>query len=283
MTSENKWRGLALIFGSAVAFSGMAIVIRLAQTVNPWHLAFTRFLTGALLVLILMRAGVFQVRFNNVPWLLARGGIGVIATALYFWTIYKIGIGVSSFLQYSYPIFATIFAVFILDQRMSRFRWMALAFAVVGLGLLLQPKLAQGAGTDFGIWEAAGLLGAVAAGFAVTAIGKLHRTDNTPSIFLVFSLSGVICMFPFVIYYPISSYGMLEWGYLGAVGLLGTAGQMLMTQGYRFLNVSSASTLGLLSPVLNAFVAMFFMHEALPPVSLLGGMVILVSCALALR
>ncbi|MEY4632952.1 MAG: hypothetical protein RLZ18_324, partial [Actinomycetota bacterium] len=75
-----------------------------------------------------------------------------------------------------------------------------------------------------------------------------------------------------------------DWILITTMALIpGVVGHGMMTWSQSHLDVSLASLLGLLSPVISAVLAWLILHQTLTPMQLVGGLVVLVSMGLLLR
>ena len=62
------------------------------------------------------------------------------------------------------------------------------------------------------------------------------------------------------------------------IGVLGTLGQIFMTQGYKYTTVSTGSILGMLTPVINFSAGFMLFDEPYTIHTLIGSLVVIVSC-----
>ena len=121
------------------------------------------------------------------------------------------------------------------------------------------------------------MVGAIFSGIAVVSIKRLHETDSTYAIFFAQCVVGLWLMIIPANLVPRAI------GYFGGILLLGigifaTVGQLLMTEGYRYLSVTSGSLLSMLVPVLNFFAGVVVFHEHLSLWAIVGSLLILTSC-----
>ena len=76
-------------------------------------------------------------------------------------------------------------------------------------------------------------------------------------------------------------------GYVGSIlllciGIAATAGQILMTEGYRYVSVTTGSLLAMLVPVLNVFVGATIFHELISSRAIVGSVIVLGACVAVL-
>jgi drug/metabolite transporter (DMT)-like permease len=210
--------------------------------------------------------------------LLLRGVLGGFAVLLYFFSIQTSGAARGTLLNYTYPVWANLFSIF-LGRRPSGAFWFGLGVALLGLWLLLVP--AGGLGKKpFGVGEAAGLASAFISGAAVLTVKQLRKTDETLSILASFSACGLLLSLFFIDGSSLAQLRGAEPLLLGiAVGVIAFLGHLFFTRGYRGMNVEHATLLSLTVPVVASVVGLVFLDEKVSLRLALGGLLVLVSTA----
>lgn len=261
---------------SNVAFCGMIWLIRYASYINSQTTTLFRFVVGLGVIGLLAMTGRARLTFVNKRGLLVRGLLGGVSVWMCFVSITKLGIVKSSLIGYSYPVFAALFSVLLIKERICLFKVVGLAGACAGMAMV---GLSGGNGNVslcFGFWETFALGGAMLSGLTIVLIKKLQDTDSTESIFFAQCLVGFWIM---VVPATASPHAC---GYAGCaallgIGLLAAIGQLGMTEGFRHVSVTSGSVITLFSPLLTVGVGALVFHEPFPPLSMAGAAVMLVS------
>lgn len=271
-------KGLVLMGGSAGAFCVMASIIKYASFLDPYRTTLFRFVIGLGLLGVAALFGKLKLHFVNGWLLFSRGLTGGAGVFFLFLSIMKLGIAKGTIISYSYPIFASIMSVLFLKERIGVLKWGAIAISFVGIYLLTGEGTA-GITTfgKFGKYEVLAVFGAIFSGISVVSIKRLHETDSTYAIFFAQCVVGLWLMIIPANLVPRAI------GYFGGILLLGigifaTVGQLLMTEGYRYLSVTSGSLLSMLVPVLNFFAGVVVFHEHLSLWAIVGSILILTSC-----
>jgi drug/metabolite transporter (DMT)-like permease len=113
----------------------------------------------------------------------------------------------------------------------------------------------------------------------VTLVKGLQKTDTTLTIFFAQCLIGF-----WLVLLPAGaaghSAGMGQSLLLVAIGLASTTGQLLLTEGYRYVTVSTGSVLTMLGPVLTLAAGAFLFHEHFSSLMVLGAALVLGSCVM---
>ncbi len=123
---------------------------------------------------------------------------------------------------------------------------------------------------------------------AYFVLAKVRRLDGVHSwafLAVVFMWSAVIAMpYGAITSHDLGAMTMKDWWFIAFMALgPGVVGHGLMTWSQSHIDVSLASLLGLLSPVVSAVLAWTILHQSLAPLQLLGGVVVLCSIGLLLR
>jgi drug/metabolite transporter (DMT)-like permease len=219
--------------------------------------------------------------FNNKKLLLLRGLAGGISVFIGLLSITKLGLGKGMVLVCSYPIFAAVLSAVFLKERLRLFDIVAILTAMVGIYFIAYDKQQGFSLSVFGKYELLAVLGAVVAGIAVTLIRKLHDTDDSWAIYLSQCAVGMwLLVGP-----AISSEGAV--GMNGIFILLGigvsvTVGQLLMTEGFRYVPVKTGSLLLMLEPVLCYMAGVVVFDEPLTRSCLFGSVLVIGACAVVL-
>jgi len=259
-TSDNAaWLGLALL--SAGSFAVMAACVRMSSIELPQSevVFFRNFI--ALLILLPLLHGRSSLKTRQFKLHMLRACSGLAAMYLYFYAINHLHLSDALLLNYTSPIFIALFAVLWLKERWTMHRRLALALSVAGIALLFRPTAEM--------LSFAGLLGLASgalAGLALTTVKRLSATDDPVSIVVWFALiSSIISGLPLLWSFQWPSTA--AWGWLLAVGLLGSIGQLSLTAAYKRAPVTQVSPLGY-SSLLFAGLIGFAVWDEMP--SLIG-------------
>lgn len=273
--SDNS-KGVFLTLGSVVFFALMAVLVKAIPNVSSYQTTFFRFAIGLGIIGILSLFGIIHLQFNDKKNLFWRGLVGGLAVYLFYLAILKLGIGKGSVYIYSYPIFATLFSMIILKEKVEPIKFAVIFVSLTGLVLL-----SVGGGTEslgkIGIYELIAIAGSVITGLAVVFVKKLHDSDNSYAIFFSQCIVG---FWMFLIPSGVTQAGgnLSEILLLVLVGVVATIGQLFMTEGYRYVNVATGSLLQSMVPVFNLFSGWLIFHEQFSTIEMSGAFIIVSSC-----
>jgi drug/metabolite transporter (DMT)-like permease len=280
MPSVGTFKGVVLMTAANMAFCGMVCCIRSAVGVSAYTTTLFRFVVGLGLIGMLAMSGRIRLTFINKGGLFVRGFMGGLAVWMCFVAIVHLGMIKASLISNTYPVFATVFGILLLKERIGFLKIAALVGAFGGMAIVI---LGGGRGatihSSFGIYEGIAVAGAMLGGLTVVLVKKLQETDSTESIFFAQCLVG------FWIMVVPGGAASVHCGYSGCVmllsiGLLASAGQLLSTEAYRFMPVSTASALTFLAPVFNCVAGVVLFHEKFSSTMLAGAGIMLGSAAI---
>lgn len=136
-------------------------------------------------------------------------------------------------LGFTTPIFAVIFSALLLKEKIGPYRWAAVLLGFCGVLVIARPD---------GHLPLFGSLVGLGAGLMVALISiqvrDLTRTDEPLSIVFWFAALSTPVLALFLPFYASAHTGE-QWLLLGAIGLLGCAGQLLLTASLRFGQVAT--------------------------------------------
>ncbi len=288
MGDRSAVRGTLMMLSSSIFFCIMSGMIKHMAEVDSFMVVQFRFVIGLALLCTAALFGRVKLSFSNSPLLFLRGLTGASAVFLFFLSISKLGVGKATVISYSFPAFASVIGVFVLKERLSPVKWLAIATALVGIALLAFKSSEEGTTTDSATWlsaigkyELLAILGAMLSGVAVVIIKKLHNTDSTYAIFFAQCLIGL-----WLVIIPANVKGV-SLGYSGGlmllgIGLVAATGQLLMTEGYRHLTVTTGSLLSMSVPVLNFILGMAMFNEPITKLGVAGAIIVMVACTVVI-
>jgi drug/metabolite transporter (DMT)-like permease len=238
-------RGIALKIASVMVMIVMASLIKAASgRVPPGEVLFFRSVFALPVILTWLvwrgdlRAGLRTAR----PWgHLWRGLVGSVAMGLNFWGLGLLPLPEVTAIGYAAPLLTVIFAALLLGERVRAFRIGTVLLGMVGVLIVLSPRLTAlegGTGADRAALGALVVLGgAVFAALAQIFVRKLVSTEGTATIVFYFTITGIVMSaltLPFGWVVPTPREALL----LGAAGVLGGIGQILLTSSYRHADAS---------------------------------------------
>lgn len=272
--------GALLCLFSAAAFGCMAIFGKLAYDsgVDVGELLVVRFgLAAAVLAAVSLSIGQVQkLGRRAVVAGLLMGAIGYATQAgLFFLALERMDASLLSLLLYTYPALVTVAAIAIGREEATRFRLVALGVASLGTALVL-----LGAGT--GALDPLATVMALGASVAYTAYilcGDRVVAGVPPLALASLVTAGATVTFGIVLLAttgPTLEFEAEGWLWTTAIALVSTVGAIIaFFAGLARVGPSSAAILSTLEPPVTIGLAALAFGEALSPVQLLGGALVL--------
>ncbi|MEJ6405061.1 DMT family transporter [Yoonia sp. 2307UL14-13] len=274
-------RGILLKVLSVCTFMAMASLIKAASdAVPPGQAVFFRsfFAIPIILGWLAMRGELRDGwKTSNPMGHLWRGLIGTSAMGLGFTGLGLLPLPEVTAIGYAAPLLVVIFAAMFLNEEVRAFRLTAVGLGMIGVLIVISPRLSVGAALD--VSETLGavvvLMGAVLAALAQVFVRKLVMTEDTAAIVFWFTITS-----------SVMSLLTLPWGWavpsfsvalmLIAAGLLGGIGQILLTSSYRFADASLVAPFDYTSMILALAIGYLVFDEVPTGTMLVGaGIVIL--------
>lgn len=299
---SNQRKGVIALFIAAFAFSLNGIVSKLVLEagLSPWRLAEIRS-TGAftafLIYLLLFKRSALKFDLKALPEMLIYGIIGYAGVqAFYFVAIVRMPVSVGLIIEFTAPIWITLWIRYVRKQYVPRTMWLAVLLAFSGL--LLIAQVWQGLTFD-GI----GIIAAFLDAFALTAyflLGeKWGKRAATETLMLYgFGISMLFWWITLPLWkYPTEIFtkqidlrGQLAgtnasgWMLIMFVIVVGTlipyTGNLI---GITKTNASSAAIIGMLEPVLAGIFAWIWLSETFNAVQLVGAAAVIAGIYIATK
>jgi drug/metabolite transporter (DMT)-like permease len=207
-----------------------------------------------------------------------RGMMGTFAMGSGFLAIGLLPLPDVVAIGYAAPLLVTMLAAMFLGEKIRLIRFSALLLGLLGVLIILSPKLmifhAEEASRLQTIGALVALMGAMFAALAQVFARKLVATESTGSIVFYFSITSsclALLTAPFGWKFP-SGYQFLL---LVSAGLLGGVGQILLTESYRYAEVAVIAPFEYCS-ILLALLIGYFIFDELPTRLTMIGVVLII-------
>jgi drug/metabolite transporter (DMT)-like permease len=282
----NPLRGIGLKVLSVFVFTMMAICIKAsAPHVPPGQAVFFRsfFAIPVILVWLVLSSNLGHGLDTLYPmghvW---RGLVGTMAMGLGFTALGLLPLPEATALGYAAPLLTVIFAAMFLGEEVRIFRLSAVAVGLVGVVIVLLPRLTVTSLGDASIYHAVGAMaalgGAVFAALAQVFVRKLIKTEGTAAIVFYFSTTAsVLALLTLPFGWVVPSVG--EAALLVGAGLFGGFGQILLTESYRHAETGVIAPFEYVSMLLSLILG-YVVFSEVPTLPMLSGALLIVSAGL---
>jgi len=267
-------RGPALMIGATLMFTMMVAAVKVVrQELGPFEVMVWRSAVSAPIAFaIAWPAGVLAV--TNRRAMALRVVLGTSAMACFFTAAKGLLLADLSIIARLQPIFVAFLAPLVLGraERSGGLIWGVLVAGLVGCGLIIGPDLQVG--SSFGLYALAASVFSACAHVTVRHLGK----SDDPRVIVFWFQIGACCL-AFLLYVGVHGNAlpvppMHLWGWLAAVGLFATAGQILMTFAYKQEQASRVAAAGYAGPLFGLLGDVLVFGDWPAPLALLGGVLV---------
>jgi len=137
---------------------------------------------------------------KNRPLLILRGVFGTSALVCIFYSIRNMPLSISTVIQYTYPIFISIFAGIFINEKITRNLFFALIIGWIGILVILNPTQLSNINVEIeNISIIAAFLGSICTALAYVTVKKLSFTEDVYVIIEYFPLVSFITLLPIVL------------------------------------------------------------------------------------
>ena len=281
---QEPLKGIGFKLLSVTVFMGMfALIKATADEVPPGEAVFFRSFFAIPVILVWLYAThAFSegLRTSNPLGHLWRGLLGTTAMGCGFAGLGFLPLPEVTAIGYAAPLLTVIFAAMFLGEEVRAFRITTVGLGMVGVLIILSPRLSALQSGAVGTVETLGaiivLVGAVFSALAQVFVRKLVLAERTTAIVFYFSLTSTcvsLVTLPFGWVWPAPGTAAM----LISAGLLGGVGQVLLTSSYRFADASVVAPFEYASMILALLVGYFIFAEAPTKVVLQGAALVMVA------
>jgi drug/metabolite transporter (DMT)-like permease len=227
-----------MIAGLALYPLADAFIKHLMGTYSVYQASFLRSFTRMipLFIAVFFQGGLRKVFSTDHPQRhFVRLAVSLIYTLSFMFAMKQGSLTIVYTLGYTSPFFMILLSAWMLKENVSRDRWFAVAFGLIGVIVAMQPWK-----TD--LFESVALL--VLFGTFLGALNKilmrrLAATEHSLSIAIYPNLVMILAMFPcFLLLEPWKPMPLEHWGLFAIAGAIAAAGQYAIAQALRFTQAS---------------------------------------------
>lgn len=211
-----------------------------------------------------------------------RGVLGILSMACGFYGLVHLPMPDAIALGYASPLMAVIFAAVLLREQVRVYRWTAVFVGMIGVIVILFPKLTLLREGGFGSSEGMGALSvmaaAVLAGMAMIQVRQLVVSEKTATIVVYFSITGAVLSL-FTLPFGWVSLSLTDTMLLIACGIFGGVAQLFLTESYRHAEVSTIAPFEYSSIIIGIGIS-YVMFGDIPTFTMLVGTAIVISAGI---
>ena len=262
-----------LVFAS-LFFSLMTVCVKKIDEAIPiYELVFFRSIFSLIITSLIIKKKKINPWGKNKALLILRGLLGTTALMCIFYSIRNMPLSISTVIQYTYPIFISIFAALLFKEKINFKLISALFIGWFGILIILNPYQSKLYEIDnFSIFIA--FVGALTTSLAYIAVKKLSRREDIFIIIKYFPLISVITLLPIVCLNWITpQVNDLIW--IIGIGIFTQAGQTFLTLGLKNLPASQASSINYLQVLFGSIWGIYIFGENITLNFVIGSLFVL--------
>ena len=249
---------------STLAFACMNSTVKYLADVNTYQIVLFRSLGSLVFTFGFLLKNKIPMIGKNNTLLISRAVLGATSMMLFFMSVKYLSIGTAVSLRYVAPIFASIFAVFLLKEKIKRLQW--LFFVISLLGVFVLKGFDDQLNTTGLILV---MLASILSGLVYVIISKIGKSEHPIVIvnyFMVFAtlLGGILSINNWVT--PAGN----EWLFLMLLGVFGYFGQVYMTKAFQTASTNIVAPIKYFEVIYTATFGVFIFGEIYTFWSLLG-------------
>ncbi|WP_377509785.1 DMT family transporter [Octadecabacter sp. R77987] len=278
--------GIALMTLAVTVFTVMSAFIKAADRVPAGEAMFFRaFFTLPVIVVWLVARGdlLSGIRTSNLRSHAVRGIAGSAAMGLGFAGLKYLPLPEVTAIRFVTPVVMLILAALLLGERLRLVRISAVTVGLIGVVIIVWPRLSAGAGTTEAFGAMIVLGSACLAALAQVFVKSMAGRESTAAIVFYFALTAsVLSLFtlPFGWVWPTWQEAVL----LVGAGIVGGIGQILLTSSYRFAEAGVLAPFTYVSMLWSIIIGYVWFLEIPTPQMLFGaGLIILAGVIIVYR
>ena len=278
MLSKNQL-GFFYMFISVCAFSLMDVIVKWSDNYPVGQVLFFRGFCGIIPILFLIPKNRYLDFYKTTrPFLhFKRCLAGLIALVSIFVALRNLPLATVVSISFAAPIFITIFSIFLLNEKVGLYRWMAVLVGFLGIIFITEPGFSA-----LNVYYIYPIIFCLGLSYVAIAIRKLSSTE--PAWLISFFFSFSIMLLSFLSFYQgwiLPS--LLDLFLLSMVGILGGLANLWLSQSYKYSEVSLVSPLKYLGLVFAIIFGYFIWNEIPTSKTLLGALLVIVSSIIIFR
>ncbi len=267
------------MFISVCAFSLMDVLVKWSDAYPVGQVLFFRGFCGIIPILFLIPKDRFLDFYKTSrPFLhFKRCLSGLIALVSIFIALRNLPLATVVSISFAAPIFTTIFSIFLLNEKVGLYRWLAVLVGFIGIVVITEPGF-----NSLNFYYIYPIIFCLGLSYVAIAIRKLSSTEPVWLISFFFSFSiSILGLFSLFQGWVMPNF--LDLFLLSMVGILGGLANLWLSQSYKYSEVSLVTPLKYLALVF-AIIFGYFIWSEVPTIkTLVGALLVIVSSFIIFR
>ena len=266
-------RACLLMVLATLLFAAMHAAIRyVTQRMSGIEVAFFRNLFGLIVIApVLARYGPRLFYTEKLKLHVFRACLNAFSMLAFFVGLSMTPIARATAISFTAPLFAALFSALFLGEVFRWRRWTAIFLGFFGALVILRPGLQA-----FDIGALLVLVSSLLWAMALIDIKVLGRTESTLTITVYVTVLLIpMTLAPAVLVWE--TPGLDMWGWLIFIGVIGTLGQLVVTEAVKLADMTVLMPFDFLKLVWAAFLGMIFFAEVPDALTWVGAAIVFAS------
>ena len=270
MLSKNQL-GFFYMFISVCAFSLMDVLVKWSDTYPVGQVLFFRGFCGIIPILFLIPKDRYLdfYKTNRSLLHLKRCFAGLIALVSIFIALRNLPLAIVVSISFAAPIFTTIFSIFLLNEKVGLYRWLAVLVGFIGIIIISEPGF-----SSLNFYYIYPIIFCLGLSYVAITIRKLSSTEPVWLISFFFSFSIMILSF-FTFYQNWIMPNLIDLILLSMIGIVGGLANLWLSQSYKFSEVSLVTPLKYLALVF-AIIFGYLIWDEVPTIKTITGALLVI-------
>ena len=278
MLTKNQL-GFLYMFMSVCAFSLMDLIVKWSEDYPLGQVLFFRGFFGVVIYFFIMpRERIKNFYYTKRAGLhLLRCLSGLTALIAIFIALRKLPLATVVSISFAAPIFTTIFSIFLLNEKVGFYRWLAVSIGFIGIIIITEPGF-----DDLNIYYLFPIIFCLGLSYVAITIRQLSTTEPVWLIALNFSIVITLASL-FTIPFGWVMPNVKDLALLCMIGFFGGFANLWLSQSFKLSEVSLVSPLKYLALIFGIFFG-YLIWDEIPTIrTLLGALLVIASSLIILR
>ena len=264
-----KWKAIRYMIFSMMAFAAMNFVVNYLDDYSAWQIAFFRAAGTLFITIPLIIRKRISIWGNERRLLLTRAVVGTTSLLFYFLALKIMPLGTCVTFRYMSPIFAALFALWILREKIMHVQWLFFLTSMAGVVVIkgFNPSLSMQGMT-------LAIVSGALSGLVVVIIRKIGDRDDPVVIVNYFMMVCTIVGLVGSLNTWLQPAG-IDWILLGLLGFLGFLGQYFMTIAAQMETTDIVAPMKYIEIPFTILIGMTFFGETYGWISVIGFILII--------
>ena len=267
------------MFISVCAFSLMDLIVKWSDSYPIGQVLFFRGFFGIIPLLFLIPKNRYLDFYKTKRPLLhfKRCFAGLIALISIFIALRTLPLATVVSISFGAPIFTTIFSIFLLNEKVGFYRWLAVFVGFIGIIIISEPGF-----SSLNFYYIYPIIFCFGLSYVAITIRQLSSTEPVWLISFFFSFAiMIISFFTFHQNWILPSF--IDLCLLSMIGILGGLANLWLSQSYKFSEVSLVTPLKYLALVFAIIFGYFIWNEIPTTKTIIGSLLVILSSIIIFR